>query len=357
MKLFKRSANSQHAPFYCRFAVKGKAYLWSTKTDDIKLARMRAKAYREAIISESYGITDKMKARGGSPTFGELLEMYDRLPLRAALDTKACNKASLLLVLAASGYREDSRVDVLTAKLALTYQSVRNAAGKPLTSTNARLRFARSLFSRAALNGYKAMGLVIRREWVDDFCSIGAMKEAEHLPEIPTPAQVESAMALVRPFPCVLRAFLLAAYAGLRSGEIQAAKRSWIEGDVLFVGGREFTAKSGKWRAVRMDSAVLEMLTGCGPHRLDDFIVADQPAKTVIRKLPELLKQAGFTSNKPVHSLRRLYGSRVATASGLFAAQHALGHQSPMTTSKHYARLLQLPAAVGITLVAVAATG
>jgi len=348
MKLFKRSPDLQ-ANLYCRFMVRSKVYLWCTKTNDPVTARRRARDYREAIITASYGLANKMKSRSECVTYREVFDCYETLPLDANEKSRAGNIKAMERVLKANGLNEASRVDTLAAKLGIVYQQKELAAGANPVTINGNIRFAKAVFSRKAMLGYKAMGLEISRDWKEDFFEVGALPEPEQRLEIPTAEQVDAVHAALSAPDAdkgAYRAFLLAAYAGLRAGELVAARWDWIEGDVLYVGGREFVAKSGRWRAIRMDPAVLaELVKG---DKDGDLIAGAFPDTAVNTHLLSALHGAGFTALKPIHSLRRLYGSKVAMASGLFAAQHALGHASPTTTSKHYARMLTLPAAVGI---------
>jgi integrase len=336
----------REAPLSVKFMVRGISYLWCTRTNDPQLAKKRGADYRQKIVSEEFHLIDQMKSRSSIPPYSDLFTMYHELPLRAAKKAKQRAVGSMKAVLTASGLTESSRIDTLSAKLALTYQKASIAAQENPVTMNTRLRCARSLFSKAAMVGYKAYGLDLRPDLVDDFCSVGAMKEPERLPEIPSPELVQLAHATLRPFPDVFRAFLLAAYAGLRSGEIKAARWDWIDNGIIFIGGREFVAKSKRWRSVALAPEVItELERG---DKTGPYIAGTFPALTVVRKLPGMLKNIGFTSENPVHSLRRLYGSKVAATAGLWAAQLALGHQSPQTTSNSYARQLNLAPAVGM---------
>jgi integrase len=61
------------------------------------------------------------------------------------------------------------------------------------------------------------------------------------------------------------------------------------------------------------------------------------------RVLAEWLRIQGITGHRPCHRLRKEFGSYVATAFGLFAAQKLLGHSSPQVTADFYSGLTQLP--------------
>src|SRR5690348_6117542 len=82
MKLFKRK-DSKDANFYVKFMVRGKQYLWSTKTSVEPVAKARAKKYREDIIAEAYHMADLSTSRRIAPTFHKLFLQYRLLPLKA----------------------------------------------------------------------------------------------------------------------------------------------------------------------------------------------------------------------------------------------------------------------------------
>lgn len=63
----------------------------------------------------------------------------------------------------------------------------------------------------------------------------------------------------------------------------------------------------------------------------------------VLKRLSAWLKSRGITYGRPVHFLRKVFGSVVATRHGLFAARDYLGHSSVLVTEKHYAALLDRP--------------
>lgn len=344
---FKRSSKPG-SPYYVKFMVKGRMYLWSTKTAEMSLARIRGRSHRNDVIAGAFHLVDQRKSRQSVQTYDEVCKKYFELPLRAGKTQRKRSKAALEMILKANGLLLESRIDTLAARLALTYQEKAIAAKENPTTINARLRFARGMFSQQAMVGYKAFGILLDTKAVEDFFSVGYLPESEKLPEVPSEESMKLAHEKLAAFPDVYRAFVLAAYAGLRAGEIKAARWDWLEGNVLYVGGREFVAKSRKWRPIGMAPEVVALIEKCG-DKVGEFIVGSSPEITVTRKLPGLLRAVGFESRTPVHSLRRLFGSKVAAVAGLWGAQNALGHAKPETTAKHYARQLNMAPAVGMT--------
>jgi hypothetical protein len=63
----------------------------------------------------------------------------------------------------------------------------------------------------------------------------------------------------------------------------------------------------------------------------------------VLKRLSAWLRTQGIMANHPIHYLRIIFGSVVATRHGLFAAREYLGHSSVVVTEKHYAALLEKP--------------
>jgi integrase len=53
--------------------------------------------------------------------------------------------------------------------------------------------------------------------------------------------------------------------------------------------------------------------------------------------LLDWLRSKGVTGNKPLHQLRKLYGSEMASVHGIHAASSALRHSDIKTTAEYYA--------------------
>lgn len=339
MKLYKRREH-RDAPYYCRFQCRNKEYEWSTKTNDLSLAGKRAKEYKNAIVAKQYHVAGAMMSRSGAATFGQLMDDYKTHPSPGE-STKRLNVHRMKAVLLACRMGPESTIDRLGAEMAVAWQKAGVAAGKPPTTINAGLRAARSLFSKRAMILY-SMAHKPDPALVRDFFSVPMLRENENRFELPTAAADQLAHEKLPEEPALYRAFLLARYGGLRAGEIIAARKDWIEGTTIFVGGREFAAKSRRWRPVALPSSIIDTLLA-GPG---ESIVGDDAFRLVERVLPGRLRDLGFPAKKPIHSLRRYAGSIVATTQSIRAAKDLLGHSSVAVTEKHYARSLDAPVAI-----------
>lgn len=342
---FKRST-TPGAPYYVRFEVKKRAYLWSTKTDDLALAKKRGRDYRAKIIAERFDLVDHMRTTSRVPTFAELEKAYHSLPAPKP-STKRGNVNCLKIFLAAVGLKESDHVDRLDGKLVVMYQQRCLAEGKgsdsAIYSCNTRVRSARSLFSKRALACY---GLELPHDKIASFFRIPLLPEPEKRPELPSDGALSRVSGSLQDKPEHYRAYLLARYAGCRAGEIAAARRDWLEGCKLHIGGREFNAKSRRWRCIELPQEVAKLLT-----LSDDpvFLVGSNRIRVVYRELPGLLKGLGFPKKKPLHSLRRLYGQHVYVEQGPRLARDALGHSEQRVTDAFYCRSVDTPRALAFT--------
>jgi len=172
--------------------------------------------------------------------------------------------------------------------------------------------------------------------------SIPMLKEPERRPELPGAEALAKVADGLKDMPDYYRAYALGRFGGLRAGEIKAARRDWLENNLLYVGGKDFTAKSKRWRVVELPAEVVALL-----HQSDDlvYLVGSRRAKVVDRELPKALQKMGFP-RKPIQSLRRLFGSLVFNEQGARQAKAALGHLNIATTEKYYLRSFDAPKAV-----------
>ncbi|HEY0967644.1 MAG TPA: hypothetical protein VGD88_09660 [Opitutaceae bacterium] len=346
IKLLKRS-DAKGAPFYARFKVRKKAYLWSTKTDDISLARKRAQNYRAAVIADKFSLVDRMNTVSTVATFDQLIAAYLAL-LTPAPKTRAVNVSAMRAIMAANNLIGSDRLDRLDAQCVTRFQhkSLAAAGGgeSAMVTCNSRVRCARSMFSKRALYCYGAE-LKIPEETVKAFFRVPALRESEPRRELPTAEADAKAHAELPAHPEHYRAYLLARYGGLRAGEIVAARRDWLDGEKLYIGGKtdEFNTKSRRWRVVALPPRVAELLT-----LSDDpvFLVGPNRVRTVRVGLPAYLKDMGFPKTKPLHSIRRQFGSEVYTQFGPRQARDALGHSTQQITDRHYCRSLDAPKAL-----------
>jgi integrase len=351
MKPFKRvpEGDPRHkdANYYVQFQVAGKAYLFCTKiSDNAVVAVKRGKAYRDAIVAKAYGLADGMKQGGGAPLIEDLIAAYLALPAPPE-PTRKANANALLAVLKVSGLNGKDRVARIDRSVIANYQThcMKQRPGdmSAVTTANSITRKARSVFSKRALNYYYGTPNQVPDDVSRAIFSVPMLREVDRRPEIPDDAAVAKAHKDLPANPMAYRVFLLGAYGGLRAGEMVAARRDWLEGCKLYVGGREFHAKSRRWRCVELPQQVVDALL-----MSDDpvFLVGNNRRQFIRREMAGILRGVGFESDKPLHSLRRLAGSLVYNQQGPRQARDFLGHAAQFTTDRFYARSKNAPAAI-----------
>lgn len=144
-------------------------------------------------------------------------------------------------------------------------------------------------------------------------------------------------------------AFLLALGAGLRRGEIDAL--TWMqvreEERAIWIGPTDaWQPKTATSEGlVHVDSFVIDEL---GAHRTRSnasFVIAGLPAfprhgarcQAVFDRLTEWLRKNGVEADKPIHLLRKEFGSIVAQNADIFTASRQLRHGDIGTTARYYA--------------------
>lgn len=312
-----------------RFQCRGKVHTFSCRTDDIHLAKKRARAYYNSVIAENYNLADSMKSGRDVATFGELFTAYRGLP-EPMEHTKRRNIGAMKQLMALDGVGEGDRLDKLDAAWLLAWKG-KIADGYSHAGANAVLRMAKSLFSRDAMDAYKLLKLDLPLDRVTEFMGVRPLREPQKEVKLPTPEALALADTHLRPFPLHYRAYLLARYGGLRRGEIMASAGHWLQnGGIRVGGGSDFTAKGKNCRIVPLPAPVLDLLAEAG---LDRFL-GPSPVR-VVNELVAMLRGYGFPP-KPLQSLRRWFLNQVADRDGVRAAQGAAGHSSIRTTEKSY---------------------
>lgn len=146
--------------------------------------------------------------------------------------------------------------------------------------------------------------------------------------------------------------FLLAVMAGLRRGEIDTLEWSafrWNQGIIRIEATRYFKPKSEDSAGdVEIDPELLALFRGFHAKGKSNFVVESnvvpRPGASYwhyrcqkdIEGLTAWLRKAGVTGVKPLHTLRKEYGSQMCAKHGIYAASHALRHGDIAITSQHY---------------------
>ena len=169
-------------------------------------------------------------------------------------------------------------------------------------------------------------------------------------------------------------ALLMALGLGLRANEIDKARWSWFsfdsKGECYLKVRREddFVPKGGTERILKVPTEVHEALVATRSDLSSPYVLGG-PASTesstkgagfyrrmeTIRVVNLWLRQRGVEADskfgKPLHRLRKQFGSELATRHGIFVTQKLLGHSTPTITAKHYAALTELPTLSHVRLV------
>lgn len=146
--------------------------------------------------------------------------------------------------------------------------------------------------------------------------------------------------------------FLLAVMAGLRRNEIDKLEWSafdWEKGMISIRATQYFSPKSEDSTGdVEVDHEVMDLFRGFSTHAPGNFVVESSVqarpeaayshyrCQKLFKSLACWLREHGVTGNRPLHALRKEYGSQVCAKHGIFAASRALRHADIAITSQHY---------------------
>jgi len=149
-----------------------------------------------------------------------------------------------------------------------------------------------------------------------------------------------------------LKIFLLATMAGLRRNEIDKLEWSafrWNEGVIRIEATRYFHPKSEDAVGdVEVDAELLEIFRRFHARATGNFVIESEIAprlgvtyshyrcERLFEALSIWLRKHGVTGNKPLHALRKEFGSQVCAKHGIYAASTALRHADIAITTQHY---------------------
>jgi hypothetical protein len=149
-----------------------------------------------------------------------------------------------------------------------------------------------------------------------------------------------------------LKIFLLATMAGLRRNEIDKLPWPafrWNEGVIRIEATEFFTPKTSDGAGdVPIDRELLAMFRGWQAKATGTFVIeADAEPRTDTSyahyraqwhfdALTEWLRGKGVTAIKPLHELRKEFGSQLCARHGIYAASRMLRHVDIRITAQHY---------------------
>jgi integrase len=148
------------------------------------------------------------------------------------------------------------------------------------------------------------------------------------------------------------KAFVLMSFAGLRRSEADALRWDAVEAEGGFLrlkSTSDFAGKSEESLSdVYLDKEVLKLLIHYRAAARGEYVLesdgvsrpgatyAHYRAEETFSRLASWLRRHGVSSPKPLHVLRKEYGSVLAREHGILAASHGLRHSSISLTREHY---------------------
>jgi integrase len=155
--------------------------------------------------------------------------------------------------------------------------------------------------------------------------------------------------------PEAFKVFLLATYAGLRRAEIDSLTWNafrWDEHTIRIEPTRHYRLKTETSAGdVPIDEELVSVFRGYYAKAHSEFVIEarERPlgrralqgallyrCKEVFEFLSRWLRTKGVTDGKPIHALRKEYGSVVNQKYGIFVASRALRHASVAITDQYY---------------------
>ena len=157
----------------------------------------------------------------------------------------------------------------------------------------------------------------------------------------------------VPPLPDKLKkVFLLAVLAGLRRNEIDKLEWSaflWDKGVIRIENTKYLRLKSQDSEAdVDVDAEFMAVFKTFKKQTEGNFVIESEVQPRLdtkythyrnggdLRKLSTWLRGNGISSSKPLHALRKEFGSQINAKFGVYAASHALRHGDIAITAGHY---------------------
>ena len=347
--------------WYCYFKYLGKQYQRSTKTTDREKAyRIGQMIYDEITLS---GDPDKFEQDRWKPKYDQ---EYRKKPKRGPAPYKIKSGMTWDEIEESLRWQNRSKrpwSDDRIRKRILAWKSLARFWGKPyydITSDDITQESVDDLYDWLC----EKYAIKTVQYYLAEFrlSARGAGKSDIYIPNIQIPGSPFEA-----PDPKVMesiwedrhdlrmdafRMLMLTMGAGLRRGEASHARWEWLKPltcQLKVTQEDGWTTKSHQDRTVPIFKQCMQELLESRDHLEEDSdYILGSPFDpewyyTVTAKnLGHWLKGKGFLRDgRPVHGLRKYYGSVIATKTGsLLKAQKALGHASYVTTEKNYTALL-----------------
>jgi hypothetical protein len=217
-------------------------------------------------------------------------------------------------------------------------------------SVNTFLRCARSLFSTRMLEH-------LEMEMPDPLPFAGCQFEPGQNMKYRSMFDVETLVRSARKElavadPEAFKAFLLGTMVGLRRREIDLLPWSsfrWEEGTIRIEATQHFSAKSeDSYADVAIDAELVQLFRGYHARATSSFVIESngdlRPGCTydhyrcdeIFHRLITWLRAHGVKASKPLHTLRKEFGSVLCAAHGIHVASRSLRHSAVAITDQFY---------------------
>lgn len=221
---------------------------------------------------------------------------------------------------------------------------------KARTTLNTIIRCAKSLFSKKIL---KFVELELPDTLPFDGIEFERVGRTRYKSEIdPVQLTADAFDELKDQHPEQFKIFLLALGVGLRRKEIDTLTWSQLEPErgIIRVETHEYVSlkTESSEEEVDVDPFVLNTLLEFQPDATGDFVLnSDVPLRPGVtynhyragkdfKALVGWLREKGITANKPIHALRKEFGSLICEQAGIFAASAQLRHSNIQITQGYY---------------------
>lgn len=218
-------------------------------------------------------------------------------------------------------------------------------------TVNSHIRCARSLFSKSVLKFVKVrLPTTLPFEGIELESNVGDMRYKSKIKAQPLVSAARSELQTA--YPESYKAFLLALFCGLRRSEIDLLEwtaMDWQLNQIAISTTEHFEPKTdGSEDVVEVDPEVMAELRGFFAATQSPFVLNSvlPPRAGLARQyyrcqhtfkhLTDWLRGQGITATKPIHELRKEFGSLVNAAHGIYAASRALRHSDITTSARHY---------------------
>jgi integrase len=325
---------------------------------------LKANGWDETLQRRRGGVAEKKC----DVTIGEYLEAVREKSLLRPATTESYAVALRMIAGEITGRQSKAHRDAIKLRLitddkveAWRAAYIKRKAPNPLAEKSARITASSLILRAKALFAADTVARVRDAVEVPDRVPFASVKAESVTPPryrstFDIVALVESAKEeLATERPELFKIFLLGAMAGLRRHEIDLLQwRAFLfsEGVIRIETTEHFRLKSASSEGdIHVDSELLDVFRGFRARAKSDsdFVIESTGDVTAVAgsydyyrchrefvALCKWLRSHGVISRKPLHALRKEFGSQIHARYGLFAASEALRHGGVSVTARHY---------------------